>query len=200
MYKIMTKLHTKAESVYRYYMIRNDQGELVDFETEDREEAAEVALELLRRVGYLDLRVVDEQPYYIDVEKTEDPGVLDKDIENAEKLLGIVGYDDLYLNHDAKYDVIWHWGIKPQPIEETYALTFVNDLQGSWDYPEALEVRTGESRTNHLTMEGEYESFHLIIDGYDCRQGMPEWVEYLGDLTFKFNNIQANHEIEIVVD
>ena len=91
MYKIMTKLHTKAESVYRYYMIRNDQGELVDFETEDREEAAEVALELLRRVGYLDLRVVDEQPYYIEVEKTEDPGVLDKDIENAEKLLGIVG-------------------------------------------------------------------------------------------------------------
>ena len=200
MYKIMTKLHTKAESVYRYYMIRNDQGELVDFETEDREEAAEVALELLRRVGYLDLRVVDEQPYYIEVEKTEDPGVLDKDIENAEKLLGIVGYDDLYLNHDAKYDVIWHWGIKPQPIEETYALTFVNDLQGSWDYPEALEVRTGESRTNHLTMKGEYESFHLIIDGSDCRQGMPEWVEYLGDLTFKFNNIQANHEIEIVVD
>ncbi len=51
-----------------------------------------------------------------------------------------------------------------------------------------------------MTIEGEYESFHLIVDGYDCRQGMPEWIEYLGDLTFRFNNIQADHEIEVVVD
>ena len=200
MYKIMTKLHTQTENVYRYYMIRNGQGKLVEFETEDREEAAEVALELLRQVGYLDLRVVNEEPYYIDVEKTDDPGVSDDDILNAERLLGCVGYDDLYLNHDAKYDVIWNWGTRPEPETPTYTLTFVGDEQGHWSYAQILNIKEGETRVNTLTIEGAYESFHLIVDGYDCKDGMPNWIKYMGGHVFQFLDIKADHEIEIVVD
>lgn len=200
MYKIMTRLHTKEGSIYRYYKIRDEYGRLVEFETEDKEDAAEVAMELLHQVGYLDLRVVDELPYYIDVNKTDDPGITDDDIENAERLLGVVGYSDLLLNHEAKYDIIWHWGIKPEPIKPTYTLTFINDTKGSWEYSEIDGITEGESRINFITIDEEYDSFHLVIDGYDCSEGLPSWIEYLGEHVFKFNDIRDNHEIELIVD
>lgn len=200
MYKIMTKLHTQEESVYRYYMIYDEDNKLIEYATDDLDEVVETALELLRKVGYKDLRIVEDKPYYIEVEKTSDPGVTPLDIKTATELLGIVGYDDLSLNHDANYDLIWNWGERPQPIEDTYILAFINDLKGVWTYSEINEIKAGESRINSLTIEGEYESFHLIVDGYDCREGMPEWIEYIGDLTFRFNNIQADHEIEVIVD
>jgi hypothetical protein len=54
------------ENVFAFHMTINDQGERVEYGVLTPEEAAEKALELLGRVGYEDLRVVDDKSYYID--------------------------------------------------------------------------------------------------------------------------------------
>ena len=67
MYKIMTKLHTSRENVFAFHMVSNDNGEIVEYSVGTPEEAANVALELLGRVGYEDLRIVDDKSYYLDL-------------------------------------------------------------------------------------------------------------------------------------
>lgn len=67
MYKIMTKLHTLANNVWRFEMVTNDKEEIVEYASMSKDEAAEKALELLGRVGYDDLRILDDQSYYLDL-------------------------------------------------------------------------------------------------------------------------------------
>lgn len=67
MYKIMTKLHTAAENIYAFYMVTNDNGEVIEYSVATPEEAAEQALEILKQVGYADLRIVDDKSYYLDL-------------------------------------------------------------------------------------------------------------------------------------
>lgn len=67
MYKIMTKLHTTRENVFAFHMVTNDKGETVEYSVTTLEEAADKALELLERIGYADLRIADDQSYYLDL-------------------------------------------------------------------------------------------------------------------------------------
>lgn len=67
MYKIMTKLHTAAENIYAFYMVTNDNGEVIEYSVATPEEAAEQALEILKQVGYADLRIIDDKSYYMDL-------------------------------------------------------------------------------------------------------------------------------------
>lgn len=67
MYKIMTKLHTVADSIYSFYMTKNDKEETIEYGVSTEKEAAEKALELLEKVGYADLRIIDDKPYYLDL-------------------------------------------------------------------------------------------------------------------------------------
>lgn len=60
MYKIMTKLHVSRDNVYAYHKVLNDQGKMVEYESDDLEQAKQKALVVLRNVGYGDIRVVDE--------------------------------------------------------------------------------------------------------------------------------------------
>lgn len=74
MYKVMTKLHTRKENVYAFHMVEDENGEKVEYEAKTPEEAAETAISLLGRVGYEDLRIVDDKSYYIDLIYGEKPG------------------------------------------------------------------------------------------------------------------------------
>lgn len=67
MYKIMTKLHTSRENVFAFHMVTNDNDEKVEYAVATPEEAAITALELLGKVGYEDLRIVDDKSYYLDL-------------------------------------------------------------------------------------------------------------------------------------
>ncbi len=69
MYKIMTKLHTMRENVFAFHMVPTDKDEdtLVEYKVATPEEAKEMALTLLGRVGYEDLRIVDDKSYYLDL-------------------------------------------------------------------------------------------------------------------------------------
>ena len=49
MYKIMTKMHTKREGIYRFLMVENEDKQLVEFETDSRQAAEEMTLSLLKR-------------------------------------------------------------------------------------------------------------------------------------------------------
>lgn len=74
MYKIMTKLHTMRENVFAFHMTTNDKDEIVEYGVLTPEEAADKATELLGKVGYEDLRVVDDKSYYIDFIYGKKPG------------------------------------------------------------------------------------------------------------------------------
>lgn len=67
MYKVMTKLHTMKENVYAFHTIADADGKQIEYEAETPQEAAEMAISLLGRVGYEDLRIVDDKSYYIDL-------------------------------------------------------------------------------------------------------------------------------------
>lgn len=67
MYKIMTKLHTTRDNIFAFHMVYNDNDELVEYAVDTPEEAANEALKLLGRVGYEDLRIVNDDPYYLEL-------------------------------------------------------------------------------------------------------------------------------------
>ncbi len=67
MYKIMTKLHTQAGNIYAMHTVTDEDGEAIEYSVETPEEAAETALDLLKKVGYADLRIMDDQSYYLDL-------------------------------------------------------------------------------------------------------------------------------------
>ena len=63
--------------------------------------------------------------------------------------------------------------------------------------PIITNINAGESCSNEFTVDGEYETTHLIIDDIEYLV-LPEWVE-LHDNTYTFNNITANHTVQLVV-
>lgn len=76
MYKILTKLHTSTENIYALHTIKDEDGNVIEYEAETGAEAAEEALKLLGRIGYEDLRIMDDQSYYLDLiygQKPEPP-------------------------------------------------------------------------------------------------------------------------------
>ena len=77
MYKILTKLHTVTDNVWRFHMVENDEGEEVEYQVATPKAAAEQALTLLGRVGYEDLRIVDDQSYYLDLIYGKKPPVIE---------------------------------------------------------------------------------------------------------------------------
>ena len=73
MYRILTKLHTVAENIYAMHTIINDEGDRVLYGVETLEEAQDMAKKLLGRVGYEDLKIVNDGPYHIEVKDGVEP-------------------------------------------------------------------------------------------------------------------------------
>ena len=76
MYKILTKLHTSTENIYALHTVKDEDGNMIEYEAETGTEAAQEALKLLGQIGYEDLRIVNDESYYLDLiygQKPEDP-------------------------------------------------------------------------------------------------------------------------------
>lgn len=73
MYRILTKLHTIAENIYAMHTVVNDEGEKVAYGVASLEEAQDMAKKLLGRVGYEDLRIINDGPFYIEVKDGVEP-------------------------------------------------------------------------------------------------------------------------------
>ena len=82
MYKILTKLHTKSPGIYRMYMVRNEEGELVEYGTNDAREAAQIVHDVLSKIGYADLKIVDDRAYYVDIVDIVDHPITDEDADD----------------------------------------------------------------------------------------------------------------------
>lgn len=203
MYRILTKLHTKSPGIYRVYMVRNEEGELVEYGTNDAREAAQIVHDVLSKIGYADLKIVDDRAYYVDIVDVVDHPITDEDVEEALDLLSRVGYSDLDLLNEASYDVKFHWGNKPEEEPETYALNFEGEgVSFKEEYIDG--ILAGESRSTIITFDEIPEAFHLKINGEDYNDGIPQWIDYTsiddysGELTI--NDINQNYVIEIVID
>ena len=178
MYKIMTKLHTAAENIFGFHMVENDKEEKVEYQVKTREEAAETALELLGKVGYDDLRIVDDQSYYLDLIYGKKP----IPVENLYNLT-LTGPDGFLV--EAAYD------------EEIEILDEGKTLKAS-------NIRENESISANISFSKDIQSFHLVINDKEYKTGMPNWIIYesIDDSTGKitFNGITRDYKIEVIID
>lgn len=122
MFRIMTKLHTQRDGIYRFLMTENEDGRLIEYATESREEVETMALTLLKKIGYADLKIVQDEPYYIEINNVLDEEVTSGDIDEAIELLKERGYEDVDLGDDVTYDVSLIWGNKPLPEQPEYTV------------------------------------------------------------------------------
>lgn len=203
MYKILTKMHTQRDGIYQTYMILSQDKQMVEYATEDKEEAKQMALTLLKTVGYKDLRIVDDQDYYIDIINIQDNLISQEDEQDAENLLGQIGYGDLYLSNDAQYDIDLIWGKKPEPAQDTFTATILDNG----------EITAAPWEITNIPIHGEAvfriqpkdpESilgFHLFINGVACGTGIPEWliVETFDDSTVSLTAKDITQDIVLSV-
>lgn len=204
MYKILTKLHTRRDGIYRYYMVADKNGKSVEYTTPDKEEAKAMALTLLTRVGYEDLQIVDNQDYYVTIENIEDKAITDDDIKDAEEMLGHIGSEDLYLTNDATYEVQLHWGTKPVPEQTKYTI----NVQGPTELlNQPIEYTMSDDEVElrvPLFFDKGVKVFHLIINEELMNRGIPAWIQYqhVSDTegVLILRNIDRDYNIQIEVD
>ena len=178
MYKIMTKLHTAAENIFGFYMVENDKEEKVEYQVKTKEEAAETALELLGKVGYDDLRIVDDQSYYLDLIYGKKP----IPVENLYNLT-LTGPEGFLV--EALYD------------EEIEILDEGKTLKAS-------NIKENESISAKINFNPAIQSFHLVINDKEYKTGLPTWIVYenIDDNSGKitFNGITRDYTIEVIID
>lgn len=73
MYRILTKLHTVADNVWAFHTILNEKEEKELYGAETYEEAQSMAEELLGRIGYEDIKIINDGPFYVSVVEGEKP-------------------------------------------------------------------------------------------------------------------------------
>lgn len=190
MYKIMTKLHTTRENVFAFHMVSNDINEKVEYSVKTKNEAAEMALELLGKVGYEDLRIVDDQSYYLDLIYGRKP----VPVENFYTLTLV---SPSFFHTELAY------------IEDKTE-SKENGEAGYSDIPEpdntliVDSIRLNETVSVNIKLDHEVQAYHFIINDVEYKTGLPKWITYeefdntSGRLTF--NGITRDYYIEVIVD
>lgn len=205
MYKILTRLHTQSPGVFRYHMISDDAGNLSEFQAETLEEVELEVIKILEKVGCYDLRVIEEQPYYIDLEYSEDPDFNGESEAAATlKMLNFIGWRELRISDNKPFSITLTWGTKPEEEGPYYTLT-ITAPETCVVEPNYIEgIGEGCSRSAKITFPEDFNSFHLIVDGDDTTSGIPEWIDYepltSNEGIITFQGINNNHVIEIVID
>lgn len=218
MYKIMTKLHTMKENVFAFHMVTNDNEEVVEYSVKTKDEAAEKALELLGRVGYEDLRIVDDKSYYLDLVYGRKP----IPEENLYKLT----IESPYFFHA---ELAYKGDETPEPIEPEQptdpedfdAMAYLLDrnykedenVAGGSGVPEEKpennilvvnDIRLNETVSVNISWDTPIQSYHFVINDVEYKTGLPKWITYeeynktSGRLTF--NGITRDYYIEVIVD
>lgn len=198
MYKILTHLHTQSPGVYRFLMIDD-----VEFATDSLDEAAAMAKQVLTKVGYEDMKIVDDKDFYIEVTSYSIDDITKKEIELLESVLAKVGTDDISLSAPGDYEIGLLWGKKSEPVVPTYVI----DIQSPEDImatPNHIEVEEHGDIELVISSVDKMGPYHLIINGEECTTGIPTWItfELLDDYTGKaiLKDITQDYTITIVPD
>lgn len=203
MYKILTKLHTSKPGIFHMHMVQNADKKWVEYQAETKDEVELEALKILKHVGCDDLRVIVEEPYYVDLQYEEDPDFNEED-EKA-KVLGLIkhtGWGDLKISDNKPFSIDMIWGVKEEEVVR-HTITMITPENCVCE-PQMIEnITPGTSHSLAVTFTEPVVSFHLIINGEECA-GIPDWIDYiyLTDTqgVFTFNSINNDYEVEIVVD
>lgn len=204
MYKILTHLHTQSPSIHRYHMVQNDKGEWVDYQSDNLDDVEATAIELLKNIGYCDLTVVEEHPFYVDLYYQEDPefsGEAEK--EEALTMLQYLGWDDLRISDQKPFGIDIIWGIKPEMVKPKYNINVTSSL-GTVEPTNMEGVVEGTSCSFTVDFGEEVETFHLIINDEEQTAGIPQWIKYTKLSAnvhhFELNGITQDYTIEVVAD
>lgn len=73
MYRLLIKLDLLKDNAYRLYTVTNDKGEIVPYGADDLKLAQNEAMKLLANWGYNELKIINDGPYYINIEDGEEP-------------------------------------------------------------------------------------------------------------------------------
>lgn len=198
MYKILTHLHTQSPGIYRFLMIDD-----VEFATDSLDEAAAMAKQVLTKVGYEDIKIVDDKDFYIEVTSYSIDDITEKEIELLESVLAKVGTDDISLSAPGDYEIGLLWGKKPEPIIPTYVVDIQSpeNIIVTPSHAEVEEHGNIELMINFVDGIGPY---HLVINGEECITGIPDWIsfELLDDHSGKtiLKDITQDYTITIVPD
>jgi hypothetical protein len=193
MYKILVRLHTQAPGVYRFL----SQGGY-EFGTEDLEEAVIVAKQILKTVGYNDVKIIDDKDYHVKVISYSTEYVTDEDLDKLEKLLGRVGSDELTLSSVSDYEIDIVFDKQPEEDIETYVVT----LEASPEFnieQMTSEIEEGGSARFPIGSIEDIGSFHITINGEMFSEGLPPYIIYEnGTLTIK--DIHDNLVVMLIKD
>lgn len=73
MYRLLVKLNTIKNNIYYLHTVINDKGENVPYGVKELESAQQEAKKLLGEVGYNNLKIINDGPYYIEIQDGEEP-------------------------------------------------------------------------------------------------------------------------------
>ena len=177
MYKILTKLRTKYNTVYSFHTVKQEDGTVVEYVSDDLEEVKATTIELLKQVGYKDVRIVEEKPFYIEIDNVADSTIQDKDIQQMLELMEYIGSDDLILTNDASYNVSLYFGSK----EEEKAPTHTVEVQTNEFFvvtPTNIVVEDGGTASFEIKMDDSVNRFNIQINGEEFKEGLPSYITY----------------------
>ena len=190
MYKILVHLHTQAPGVYRFL----SQGGL-EFGTEDLEEAVIMAKQILKTVGYHDVKIVDDKDYYVKVISHSTEFVTEDDLDKLEKLLGRVGSDELTLSNVSDYEIDIVFGDKPEEEVEMHSVVLEVPEEFNIE-PMHVEVEDGGSATFQIDFMEGINNFHIVINEEEFSEGLPPHITY-EEGTLTINSI--NNDLVVVL-
>ncbi len=198
MYKILTHLHTQSPGIYRFHVVDG-----VEFATENLDEAAAMAKEVLTKIGYDDIKIVDDKDFYIEVSSYSLEDISEKEINLMESVLAKIGTDDISLSAIGDYNIDLIWGKRPEEVIPTYIVK-VEATAPMTITPSETEVEEYGSVELMISSTEKIGPYHLIINGEECLNGIPDWIsfELLSDYSGKaiLKDITQDYIITVVPD
>lgn len=195
MYKILTHLHTQSPMVYRFYTKNG-----VEYATDSLDEAKETAKEVLKNIGYKDLKIIDDKDFYVEVTSYSNEEITENEIDMLEQLLGNVGTDNLSLSNVGDYEIDIIWGKEPEQEIPKYKVSFEVPEDMTVE-PTEVEVEDGNAASFKLSSEADECSFHLTINGENFKEGLPQWIVYKADTKeLTINDIHSDLAVVLIRD
>lgn len=158
MYKLMYRIKNTAPNVFAFWGEKQPDGVVKVYEFKNEDDVKKAGRQLAKLVGTDDIRVVQDEDYYL-------------------KLI---------------------YGVEPTPVPDTYEITLTGNDHIIVEPEVISNIAAEDTVTAQLHFVSDIKQFHLVVNGEEYTEGMPEWITY-DDITgiFTFSNITQSYDIQI---